>query len=301
MKQKIVIAGGSGFLGRALENFLTHRGVNVIILTRHPHKQNDIYWDGKTKGEWVNHIEGAWAVINLAGKSVNCRYNTENKSEILLSRIYSTKVLGNVIAHASNPPEFWFNASTATIYDDTRGDHPANTEEAISTGSNFSVSIAKAWENEFNKHKTPDTKKITLRTSIVWGTSGGAFRTLADLAKQGVCSPQGTGDQWISWIHIRDFCHGLFFLLHNEQEGIFNMAAPNPIQNAQFYKIMNFYFKPKCVIPQPLWILELGAMFLRTETELVLKSRKVISNRLEQLGFAFKYKQAKDAIQHLVK
>ncbi len=301
MRQKIIIAGGSGFLGKSLEKFFTQKKFDVIILTRHPHKKNDIYWDGKTRGSWVNFIRGAWAVINLAGKSVNCRYDTKNKTEILLSRIYSTKVLGNVIADCENPPKFWVNASTATIYDDTRGDIPANTEDAISTGNNFSVNIAKAWENEFHKHDTPNTKKLVLRTSIVWGKQGGAFEKLFQLAQQGVCSAQGDGQQWISWIHIKDFCRALYFLLKHDQEGIFNMASPKPLKNHQFYNLMKFYAKPLWILPQPFWIVELGAFLLQTETELILKSRKVVSKRLEDLGFAFQFKRAEDAIRNLAK
>lgn len=301
MKKRIVLAGGSGFLGRELENYFINEGYEVIVLTRHPKKEHDVFWDAKTKSTWTNYIENAFAVINLAGKSVNCRYTEKNKAEILLSRVHSTKILGEAINDCQNPPNYWINSSTATIYDDRKGNLAANTENSLSTGNNFSVNIAKAWENEFNKHNTPTTKKIILRTSIVWGMKGGAFPVLIDLAKKGICSAQGSGEQWVSWIHINDFCDGIEFLFENQQEGIFNMASPTPLQNQNFYQLLKEKLNPAFVIYQPIWVLKLGAIFLQTETELILKSRKVVSQKLEELGFTFKFQEAEKAINDLVK
>ncbi|MCP4520410.1 MAG: TIGR01777 family protein [Cytophagales bacterium] len=300
MKKHIVIAGGNGFLGRELEEYFQNQQYKIIVLSRHPKTQNDKYWNAKDLGEWTQYLENAWAIINLTGKSVNCRYTIENKNEILLSRIQSTKIIGEAIQQCKNPPEYWFNASSATIYDDIRGTRQANTESSSITQMNFSVNIVQAWENEFHKHITPHTKKVILRASIVWGKKGGAFPTLVELAKKGVNTKQGTGSQWVSWIHIDDFCNIIFFIMNNEKEGIFNLACPEPVTNESFYKSLKKELKLKWGFPQPIWAIKLGAILLGTETELVLKSRKVISEKLIKLGYHFRFRNAEIAIKSLL-
>ncbi len=299
MEQKIIIAGGSGFLGNALYQYYTAKGVLVKILTRNPKKADDVYWDGKTLGAWKNELENATALINLAGKSVNCRYNKANKRAILSSRIDSTAILGSAVRACEVPPAYWFNSSTATIYQHTNGDAPANTEKEGKIGSDFSMNIAKDWEAVFNRQVTPNTKKVVLRTAIVYGKDGGAFPVVWQLAKRGLCSPQAGGQQWVSWIHEIDFCKAIDYIMAKEATGIFNICAPNPITNKTFNEVLAKYAQPIIKLPQPKWLLQIGAIFIKTEVELILKSRKVYPANLLALGFKFDYENVEDAIANI--
>ncbi|WNJ17351.1 TIGR01777 family oxidoreductase [Pontibacter sp. G13] len=298
--ERIVIAGGTGFLGKALEAFFEKRGYEVMILTRNPRNPNHHKWDGRTIGPWWELLEDAQAIINLAGKSVNCRYNERNKQRILASRIDSTSVIGQAIQACEKPPKYWVQSSTATIYDDTRGDLPANTEDVIPTGNDFSVYVAKTWEETFQSIETPDTKRLLLRTAIVYGQSGGAFPVIKQLAEKGLCSPQGSGDQWISWIHEEDFCRSVDYLMNLGATGVFNLAAPNPIQNSTFSDLLRKHIQVPIAIPQPTWMLEIGAALMRTETELILKSRKVVPKRLLDRGYRFHYPTLPQAMNTLI-
>lgn len=298
--KKIVIAGGSGFLGQALKVSLEKAGYEVVILSRTKNGGGYVKWNAKTQGEWRHEIDGAFAVLNMAGKSVDCRYTDKNKKLIMSSRIDSTKAIGQAIKGCSKPPEVWLNSSTATIYKYTHGKKPANTEEEHEIGSGFSVEVAKAWETEFFSHKTPQTVQTALRTSIVYGKSGGALPVVYNLAKKGLCSKQGSGKQWISWIHIEDFCRAILFLLENPQSGAVNMCAPGVIQNKDFYALLRKYAKAPICLPQPAWLLEIGAFVMRTETELILKSRKVYPAKLLDKGFSFEYPDCKTALDDLL-
>lgn len=299
--KKIVIAGGSGFLGAELYKYFTNKNYMVKVLTRNPKIENQIYWDAKSKGDWVNELKDADVVINLTGKSVDCRYNDENKKLILNSRVDSTNIIGRVLNELNKKDIHWINASTATIYKDTRGDLPANTEYDDNFGSGFSVEVAKAWENAFLKYKDDVKKQTVLRISIVLGKNGGAFPVLSKLAKRGICGSQGSGKQWMSWIHIDDFIYSVDYIIDNKIFGAVNMAAPNPLQNKDFNKLLQKQYKPLFALGQSKWMLELGAVFLDTETELVLKSRKVVPQVLLDKGYTFKYNYCNDAISDLAK
>lgn len=300
MKKRIVIAGGSGFLGKALYTYFTDKGFEVYILSRNPEKSYEVYWDGKDFGEWCYLLEGAYALINLAGKSVNCRYTEKNKALIRSSRLDSTHILGKALQVFSPAPTYWINASTATIYAHTLGEAPANTERTGKIADDFSVLVAKDWEAAFDSYQTPDTKKLTLRTAIVYGNEGGAFPVILDLARKGLCTKQGDGEQWISWIHISDFCRSIDFLMEEEKEGIFNLCAPNPLKNKDFYDLLAEKINPLFYIPQPRFILKLGAIFMRTETELILKSRKVYPEKLLEAGFGFEFVEIREVLDDLL-
>lgn len=301
MKKRIIIAGGTGFLGRALQSYFVDKGFEVFILSRNPLGPNEVYWDGESFGEWCYLLEGAYALINLAGKNVNCRYTEKNKALIRSSRLNSTHVLGKALQVFEPAPKYWINASTATIYAHTEGDAPANTERLGKIADDFSVLVAKDWEAAFDSYQCPDTKKMTLRTAIVYGNEGGAFPVIRSLAEKGLCSKQGNGNQWISWIHVEDFCRAIDFLMKEEQEGIFNLCSPNPITNKDFYGLLKKKVQPAFVIPQPQWLLELGALFIGTETELILKSRKVYPERLLMEDFHFKYEDMESCLDDLFK
>jgi len=296
--KKIIIAGGSGFLGQVLENYFSQKGYQVKILTRNPIKENQILWDAKTIGNWVSELENSEALINLTGKSVDCRYTEQNKKRIYDSRIESTKIIGEAINLCKKPLKVWFNSSTATIYKHSLDREM--TEKNGQKGDDFSMNIAKSWEKAFYGIENPKTRKIVLRTSIVLGKKGGAFIPLKTLTKYGLGGKQGSGNQKVSWIHETDFASAIDFILVNSSlEGIFNLSVPKPTDNKTLMKTMIQEMNIPFGIPHPKWILEIGAKLIGTETELVLKSRNVVPERLLNQGFKFKYPTLNEAISNL--
>jgi uncharacterized protein (TIGR01777 family) len=299
---KMVIAGGNGFLGNHLRQHFQQLGYRVVTIGRSGAAgTGHVHWDASTLGPWAAELEGAAVLINMAGRTVDCRYNEANKREIIASRVDSTRVLGEAVAACAMPPKVWLNSSTATIYADTLGELPANTEAAGVIGTSFSVEVAQTWEAAFAACPAPATRKVALRTSIVLGHDGGAFPVMAKLARLGLCTPQGSGQQWVSWLHIEDFCRAVAFLVtKTEAVGAFNVCAPNPLTNQDFNALLCRELRPVLRLPQPKWLLEVGAFFLRTETELILKSRKVYPQRLLDLGFEFAFPACETAVQNLL-
>jgi uncharacterized protein (TIGR01777 family) len=296
---KLVLVGGNGFLGRHLAQHFIALGYQVVSISRTG--PGDVRWDARTLGPWAQELEGADLLVNLAGRSVDCRYNEANRREILASRTESTRVLGAAVAACTRPPRVWLNSSTATIYADTTGSAPANTEAAGVIGEGFSVEIARAWEAAFDACPAPTTRKVALRTSIVLGADGGAFPVMTRLARFGLCSPQGSGEQWISWLHIADFCRTVEFLAQaDDLDGPVNLCAPHPLPNRAFNALLGQHLRPLLRLPQPRWLLEIGAFALRTETELILKSRKVYPERLLAAGFQFEYPRCEAAVGALL-
>ena len=298
----MVIAGGNGFLGNHLRQHFQRLGYRVVTIGRSGATGADhARWDARTLGPWAAELEGAAVLVNMAGRTVDCRYNEANKREIIASRVDSTRVLGQAVAACAVPPQVWLNSSTATIYADTPGPLPANTETSGVIGTGFSVEVARAWEAAFAACAAPATRKVALRTSIVLGRDGGAFPVMARMARLGLCTPQGSGQQWVSWLHIEDFCRAVEFLVTQTTEaGAFNLCAPNPLPNAAFNELLGRELGPALRLPQPTWLLEVGAFFLRTETELILKSRKVYPERLLEAGFRFEYPTCAAAIASLL-
>lgn len=297
---KVVIAGGNGFLGQHLRRHFERLGYRVISLVRTVAGTGQVQWDGCTLGPWTAELEGADILLNLAGRSVDCRYTEANRREIIASRVESTRVLGAAVTACQHPPRVWLNSSTSTIYADTRGAQPANTEAEGLIGEGFSVEVAQTWEAAFAGCVAPRTRKVALRTAIVLGNDGGAFPMLAQLAKLGLCTPQGSGQQWISWVHIRDFCRAVELLAGAEHlSGPVNICAPQPLLNREFNTLLRQHFRPLLLLPQPRWLLEIGAFVLRTETELILKSRKVYPQRLLEAGFRFEFAECEAALDDL--
>ncbi len=295
----IIIAGGSGFLGQVLENHFSKKGYQIKILTRYPIKENHIFWDTKTIGNWIPELENSVALINLTGKSVDCRYTKKNKKRIYDSRIDSTKILGEAINNCKNPPKVWFNSSTATIYR-----HSLDKEMTEKNGEiddDFSMNIGKSWEKAFFEIANPNTRKISLRTAIVLGKRGGAMYPLRILTKYGLGGKQGLGNQMVSWIHETDFANAVeFLLIQHHLEGVFNLSVPNPINNKILMKTLRKEMKIPFGIPHPKWLLEIGANIIGTETELVLKSRNIIPQRLLENGFTFNYITIQKALNNLL-
>ena len=303
--KKAVLAGGSGLLGQALAKSLSADGYEVVVLGRSsaPHGATGrfVFWDGRKSGGWKSELEGAEALFNLSGRSVDCRYTQENRNLILSSRVDSTRVLGQAVQDCECPPKVWLNSSTATIYKDRRGDLKPHDESSYDFGSGFSVGVAHAWEDAFEDSIVDGVRKIVLRISIALGKDGGAFPVMRRFAKLGLGGAQGPGNQWVSWLHVDDWVGIARFLMESEDlSGPVNLAAPNPVTNSEFMKSMRRNFAPLGIgLPAPSFAVRLGAVFLRTAPELVLKSRKVVSSVLAESGYRFKYTELAEALESL--
>ena len=295
----IIIAGGTGFLGQVLESYFYKKGYDVKILTRKTTKPNHVYWNAKDLDQWTKTLEGANTLINLTGKSVDCRYTEANKKLIHDSRIDSTNILGKAINQCENPPKAWLNMSTSTIYDNSY--HKQMTEENGDIGNDFSMNIATSWEAAFNSIETPSTRKVILRTSIVLGKNGGALIPLKRLTKFGLGGKQWHGKQKVSWIHENDFARAINFLIEKQLEGAYNIVSPKPTTNAYLMKTIRKVLKVPFGLPQPKWLIKFGAKLIGTEPELVLKSRNVIPAKLTAKGFLFTHSDIEIALQDLLK
>jgi uncharacterized protein len=295
---KIIIAGGSGFLGKSLENHFESQ--EVWILTRNPKRTNEIHWDAQNIGKWTEYLENADVLINMTGKSVDCRYNDKNRMEILRSRIDSTNILQKAVDNCKNPPKIWLNSSSATIY--THAETQLMTETMGIIGDDFSMNICKAWEKAFFEKDNPKTRKVALRTAIVLGKQGEAFKKLKTITRLGLGGKQGNGRQKMSWIHIEDFCRAVEFIIQNESiKGVINISAPNSIDNQSFMAILRNKLNIPFGLPSPVFLLEIGTLLLQTETELLLKSRNVYPERLLSYGFRFRFETVENAFHDLLK
>ncbi|MFC7679630.1 TIGR01777 family oxidoreductase [Paenibacillus sp. GCM10028914] len=294
MHKKVVLAGGTGFIGTFLENKFKALGYEVYIISR---QAQHIPWDNLDG--IVEALDHAELLINLAGKSVDCRYNEKNKREIVESRTETTRILGKAIENCSSPPPLWINSSTATIYRHAE-DRPM-TEENGEIGSGFSVEVAKAWEDAFFSFNLPHTRQVALRIAIVLGPDGGVMTPFINLVRFGLGGIQGPGNQMFSWIHIEDIFGIIMFLKDREElSGVFNCSSPHPITNRELMTELRKAMNRKIGLPSPKWLLEIGAVMIKTETELILKSRWVIPDRLERAGYPFKFMEIDQALAHIL-
>lgn len=295
---KIIIAGGSGFLGRALQQYFAAPSNELIVINRSPRSANEVAWDGKQQGDWSRVIDGADVLINLAGKSVDCRYTEANKNAIIASRIDSTQALQEAVNQARHKPALWINASSATIY--IHAETRQMNEYTGTIGDDFSMNVCKDWEAAFFEENNPGVRKVAIRTSIVLGNEGGAYPKLKALTKCFLGGSQGNGQQLMSWIHIHDFCRAIEHIIQDREiDGPVNVTAPNPLPNKAFMRLLREKYRRSFGLSQNRLLLELGAMFLRTEAELLLKSRNVYPEKLLLQGFSFKYPTAVAALQQL--
>lgn len=302
--KKIILFAANGFIGESIIDFVKNHypdceltAVSRKPIPNLPQPFKHILWDGATKGKWAEELEAADLVINLAGKSVNCRYNEKNKAEILASRLDSTRIIGEAIQDCRQQPGCWINIASATIYAHTL-DIP-NTEENGIIGNGFSVNVCKAWEKQFFAFKDLPVRQLLFRCTIVLGKRGGVFPVLKKLAHAGLGGKMAGGEQQISWIHITDFCRALFFLFEQNASGVFNIGSPNPVSNEAFQKELRKSLRIPYFINQPVWMLKLGAVFIGTETELVLKSRYVYPKGLTDQGFTFHFPTIHDCLNDL--
>ncbi|MES2394146.1 MAG: DUF1731 domain-containing protein [Acidobacteriota bacterium] len=323
---RILIPGGSGQVGTILARHLYKQGHEITVLSRNPREHpeqlwRNLQWDGLHPGPWTAEIDRSDAVIHLSGRSVNCRYTAENRAEIFSSRVQPTLLLGRVIANSPTPPKIWMNASTSTFYRhslDTPQDEftgqlgdlpsqrdttePANLPETWS----FSIDVAHRWEQALAVTPTPRTRKIRLRSSMVMSPDdGGVFSVFSRLVRLGLGGTQGPGSQFVSWIHDQDYCRATDLLLTHPEitdatNGVVNMTAPEPLPNRDFMRTLRHAWNHPFGMPATKWMLELGAIPMRTETELILKSRRVIPGVLRANGFEFTFPTWPEASADLV-
>ena len=309
---KIVIPGGTGQVGQMLTRAFVRDGHEVVILSRQPAAQTGVRvvpWDAKSPGPWRVEIDGADVVINLAGRSVNCRYHAANRREIMDSRVESTFAVGSAIREAARPPRVWLQASTATIYahrydavNDEKTGILGGIQPDVPNTWNFSNSVASAWEAAvLESGPPPRTRVVLLRSAITMSPDrGGAFDTLLGLVRHGLGGTSGDGRQYVSWIHEEDFVRAVYWLIeHHDVAGPVNLAAPNPLPNADFMRDLRQAWGIRLGLPAAEWMLAIGAIFLKTETELILKSRRVVPGRLLEQGFEFNYPEWPAAAREL--
>ncbi len=308
---KIAIPGGSGQVGTVLARHFHAAGHVVTVFSRKPGRApwRVLPWDGESRGDWVADLEQCDVLINLAGRSVDCRYNRRNRRDIRESRIRSTLLLNEVVSTLRRAPQVWINASTATIYRHSLD--RAMTEEHGELGGsepgapetwNFSIEVAKAWEAAFFATPTPRTRKVAMRSAMTFSPDrGGVFDAFSRLVRAGLGGAQGSGTQFVSWIHGLDFVRAVEMLIGREElRGVVNLASPHPLPNREFMRALRQAWGVPAGLPAPGWVLDAGAWLLRTETELVLKSRRVVPERLLAAGFEFCFPEWPAAARDLV-
>ena len=307
---KVVIPGGTGQVGTALGRVLRGDGHEVVVLTRRAAGDGQVFWDGEWLGPWAREVDGCDVVINLAGRSVSCRYTKENLTEMMRSRVRSARVVGQAIGAASRPPRAWLQMSTATIYahaygtpnDDVTG-VIGGSEEGVPGYWAFSVDIAQAWERELDEAKVPATRKIALRAAMVMTPDrGGVFDVLSRMTRLGLGGPVAGGGQYVSWIHEDDFTAAVRFIIDQENlTGPVNLASPEPVRQREFMRELRAAWGVPVGLPATRWMAELGALAIRTDTELLLKSRRVVPGLLTTAGFEFRHGTWPEAARDLVR
>ncbi|HET6574957.1 MAG TPA: TIGR01777 family oxidoreductase [Fimbriiglobus sp.] len=306
---KVVLPGGSGQVGTLLARAFHTDGHEVVVLSRNPGPApwRTVVWDARTVGDWAHELDGADAVVNLAGRSVNCRYTAANRKAILDSRVDSTRAVGEAIARATRPPRVWLQASTATIYAhqyDAPNDEDTGTlggQEPDAPGAwRFSIDVAKSWEQALDAAAVPGTRKVAMRSAMTMSPDrGGVFDVLLGLVRRGLGGRAGDGRQYVSWVHDADFVRAVYWLLEHDIAGPVNLAAPHPLPNDEFMRALRRAWGARVGLPATRWMLAVGALLLGTETELVLKSRRVVPGRLLKDGFTFRFPTWPEAARDL--
>ncbi len=301
IKPRIIIAGGSGFLGRSLCGVLLTRGYEVVVLTRVPARAPagaiGVGWDGRTRGDWVRQVDGAHAVVNLAGRNVNCRYTERNLAEINASRVDSVRVVNQAIKDCDVPPQALVQASTLAIYGDA-GERWC--DESAPCGRGVPVDTAAAWEAAFNEIPTPRTRRVVLRISFVLERGRGALKTLDTLTRCFLGGRAGTGRQYVSWIHVHDMNATFLRAIESaDMEGIYNATSPGPVTNRDFMRALRRALGRPWAPPAPAWLAHMGAFLMRTEAVLALTGRRGEPKRLVEGGFEFRFRELSEALGDL--
>ncbi len=291
--KKLIIAGANGFLGRHITRHFHSMGWEVVGLVRSKNgldaNCSPVLWDGKTMGAWSAELDGATALINLAGRSINCRHNKKNRRQIMESRVNSTAILGEALALCSHPPEVWLNASTASVYADAEKTPQG---EGMKLGQGFFVDVAKGWEGAMmTATVSENVRRIALRTSLVMANEKGTvYDYLLKLSQLFLGGAVGGGKQMVSWVHVEDYCRAVEWLVeHDDIRGVINVTAPDALTNADMMKRFQKLAMRPFGLPATSWMAKLGALVLRTEPSLILKSNWVVPRRLLQNGFVFRH------------
>ncbi len=302
MNKKIVLAGGTGFLGKSLAECLINKGYQVVSLTRGKAATRIgvkyVQWDGCQLGEWATEINGSYAVINFTGKSVNCIYTKSNREEIVDSRLNSVKVLRKAIDACQNPPRSFIQAGSLAIFGDTRD----LCDESSPHGEGFSVEVCKLWESEFFKEILPETRQVLLRIGFALGRDGGALEPLIKLARLNLGGTVGSGNQYISWLHIEDLNQMFLEAIENDSYiGTYNATGVNPVTNKEFMNALRSVMGKGWAPPAPTPFVWLGAyVFMKTEPSLALTGRNCIPRRLQDQQFDFQYTDLEETLKDLL-
>ncbi|HET6991213.1 MAG TPA: TIGR01777 family oxidoreductase [Bacteroidia bacterium] len=313
---KIILAGGSGYMGTVIAEYFREKANDIVILSRQVlpshHNVRYVQWDARSrngnlsaetiasgsKADWTKEIDGADLLVNLTGKSVNCRYTEANRKEIFRSRLESTEILGKVIGESPHPPELWINMASATIY--RHAEDRAMDETTGEIGEGFSIEVCKAWEKTFFDCRTPSTRKVCLRVGIVMGRNDGAYPLMRNMAKVGLGGKQGNGKQQFTWVHELDMARIVEWIAENKKaNGVYNCTSPGPIPNKEVMRLIRKTLRVPIGLPSPAWLLKMGAVVIGTETELILKSRWVIPKRLTDEGFKFQFPEMENALRQI--
>lgn len=296
--KRVVIAGGSGFLGQHLERELVKRGYEVMILTRSPRRSNEIGWDGKALGTWAKAVDGAYGVINLTGKSVNCRYTPENRREIIASRVDSVTVMNEAILKSEKPPAVLIQASSLAIYGNPGA---AVCDESTPPASGFSPEVCIQWERAFYQADLPETRRVVLRIGFALAKDGGALEPLVNLTRFFLGGTVGSGNQYISWLHIDDLNQIFIQALEDDRyEGIYNATSPVPVTNREFMRSLRHTLNRPWSPPTPAPFVHIGAFLMRTEPALALEGRRCLPRRLQEQGFQFRHTNLDQALADLL-
>ena len=301
MKPRIVLAGGSGFIGQSLSPFLVSKDYEVIVLTRAKSDRHGAvrhaHWDGKTLGDWIEFVNGALAVVNLTGRSINCRQTPENRREIVDSRIDSVRVLGEAIGRCPQPPRAFVQVAGVGIYGD-KGERIC--DETTAPGNDFVTEVCEKWEAAFAKVEAPAMRKVLLRLGVVLGPNGGFLELLGKLTRWFLGGQVGNGRQYISWIHISDLSRLVLASIEREEVGgVFNATSPNPVTNAEFMRELRRALHRPWSPPVPEFAARIGAWLMGTEASLDLVSQRCMPKRFLENGFTFEFPELQTALANI--
>jgi hypothetical protein len=301
-EKRVVIAGGSGFLGRALAQALRERDCKVVVLTRSPRARDDgikeILWDGKNSGEWIQFLDGAEAVVNLAGRNIKCRYTPENLREISASRVDSVHAIADAVGRATHPPRVWVQAGAIGFYGDSKA---RLCDENSPAGSDTLAEICRSWEAAFNSVSTPQTRRVLLRIGFVLGCDGGALPVLAGLTKWFLGGTAGGGEQFISWVHVGDLSRMFLNAIgRDELTGTFNAVGPNAVTNREFMRELRRALRRPWSPPAPEWAVRLGSRLMGTDLSLALTGCRLAPRRFFEAGFQFQFPELCGALKNLL-
>ena len=298
MNERILLAGGSGFLGQSLNKHLTDLGYECIVLSRSSSdRPGHAYWDAQSVGDWKQHLEGATAIINLTGRSVDCRHNAANRREIIDSRVHSIQALAEAVRQCTDPPSTWIQSSSLAVYGDA-GD--AICDEKAPHGNDFSVGVCHQWEEELSRQNLPNMRTVFLRIGFALAANGGALGRLTSIVRLFLGGTVGNGRQYISWLHIDDMNHVFQWCLENaDSRGAYNATCPNPVTNTAFMSALRRVLHRPWSPPAPAFAVRVGAFLMGTEASLALTGRRCIPQRLVEEGFVFKHTDLHESLREL--